>query len=88
MDRRNFLKLFGGGLVATATIQEAGMLAEFMDWMKRKPVWSFPSKSRTYDDINAITLKYVTPCLIDDFFKPTQIFWDGQKFMPLIYETR
>lgn len=32
----------GGGLVATATMAEAGFFAEFMAWLKRKPVWSFP----------------------------------------------
>jgi hypothetical protein len=34
MNRRAFL----GGLVATATMAEAGALAEFMDWLRRKPV--------------------------------------------------
>jgi hypothetical protein len=33
MNRRAFL----GGLVATATMAEAGALAEFMDWLRRKP---------------------------------------------------
>jgi hypothetical protein len=34
MNRRAFL----GGLVATATMAEAGALAEFMDWLRRKPM--------------------------------------------------
>ena len=34
----------GGGLVATATMAEVGFFAEFMAWVKRMPVWSFPPK--------------------------------------------
>jgi hypothetical protein len=44
MDRRRFLQMCGGGVVATATMAEVGFFAEFMAWLKRKPVWSFPSK--------------------------------------------
>lgn len=52
MNRRGFLKVLGGGLVASATMAEAGMLAEFMDWLKRKPAWSFPPKrAMTHDDV-------------------------------------
>ena len=42
MDRRRFLQIFGGGVVASATMAEAGFLADFMAWLKRKPVWSIP----------------------------------------------
>ena len=36
----------GGGLVATATMAEAGFFADFMAWVKRRPVWSFPTKPK------------------------------------------
>lgn len=42
MNRRSFLGLAGGGLVASATMAEVGIWAEFMSWLQRKPVWSFP----------------------------------------------
>jgi len=44
MNRRGFLKLFGGvtgGVIATATMAEAGALAEFLSWAQRSPSWSF-----------------------------------------------
>jgi len=41
ITRRGFLAL-GGGLIASATMTQAGAFAEYMDWMKRKPVFSFP----------------------------------------------
>ena len=46
MNRRDFLKLTvitSGGLVATATMAEAGFFADFLSWIKRRPVWSIPS---------------------------------------------
>ncbi len=45
MDRRRFLQMCGGGLVATATMQEVEFFAEFMAWLKRRPAWSFPNPS-------------------------------------------
>jgi len=42
ITRRSFLLLGGAGLITTATMAEAGALAEVMDWMKRKPVFSIP----------------------------------------------
>jgi hypothetical protein len=87
MDRRSFLRGFGGGLVATATMAEAGMLAEFFDWLKRKPVWSFPSKtSLSYDDLNAATMRYIVPCLHDHVFKTSPIFMKLRK-MPQLGQT-
>jgi hypothetical protein len=76
MDRRHFLRLFGGGLTATATMAEAGMLAEFLSWLKRKPVWSFPSGSGSarYLDMNAVTMKYIMPALVDNFFRDSPLF--------------
>lgn len=47
ISRRKFLAL-GGGLIASATMAEAGALAEYMDWMKRKPAFSF-APYRPYD---------------------------------------
>jgi hypothetical protein len=41
-DRRSFLKLFGGGIVASATMAEAGVIEEFLSWLRRKPTWSIP----------------------------------------------
>lgn len=38
MNRRQFLRRSGGGLVATATMAEAGLLSEFLSWLRRKPV--------------------------------------------------
>lgn len=41
MDRRRFLRMLAGGaagLTTAATMEQAGMLAEFMDWLRRKPV--------------------------------------------------
>jgi hypothetical protein len=76
MDRRSFLRVFGSGVVATATIAEAGMLAEFMSWLKRNPVWSFPSKAKslTYFDLNAATINYIVPRLADTDYKDSPIF--------------
>jgi hypothetical protein len=42
MDRRNFLRMAAGGMVATATMAEVGFWADFMVWVKRMPTWSFP----------------------------------------------
>jgi hypothetical protein len=45
LGRRDFLRIFSGaagGIAVTATMAEAGMLAEFMDWLRRAPVWSLP----------------------------------------------
>ncbi len=70
MNRRGFLKFFGGGLVATATMAEAGAFAEFMDWIRRAPAWSFPSPRYgdvTFDQINAVTLEYIR--------QPETYFW-------------
>lgn len=36
----------GGGLVATATMNEVGFFAEFMAWVKRNPVWSIPANPK------------------------------------------
>lgn len=81
MDRRQFLRMFGGaatsGLVASATMSEAGMLAEFLSWLKRKPVWSIPnprSGALTYDQITALTAKYIVPRMADEIYKPSPIF--------------
>jgi hypothetical protein len=69
MDRRKFLRVFGDGLVASATMAQAGMVAEFMDWLKRKPVWSFPSKSRGLyfvDPSSRIMVSYRPPFVAAD----------------------
>jgi hypothetical protein len=45
VNRRKFLQLAGltgGGLVASATMAEAGAFAEITSWLKRRPVWSIP----------------------------------------------
>lgn len=61
--------MFGGGLVASATMQEVGFFAEFMAWLKKKPAWSIPTPMPTYPDLWAIysaslgNLKANTPFL-------------------------
>jgi len=42
ITRRSFLALGGASLVATATMAQADALAEALDWMRRKPVFSIP----------------------------------------------
>lgn len=37
MDRRKFMGMFTGGLVATATMAEAELLADFFKWLKKGP---------------------------------------------------
>lgn len=74
MDRRGFLKFFSGGLVATATMAEAGAFAEFLDWIKRAPAFSFasPKPLPLFDLISAATLESIrTEVLFDNFFKPS-----------------
>lgn len=88
MNRRSFLRVFGGGLAATATMAEAGMLAEFLDWLKRKPAWSFPSKTRTYDDLTAATLKYITPHFYDSLLAPDPLFVKLRLPVPIIVENQ
>jgi hypothetical protein len=44
ISRRGFLAL-GGGLIASATMAQAGALAEYLDWLRRKPAWSLPSEA-------------------------------------------
>jgi len=74
MERRDFLKLFGGAtgaVVATATMAQAGMLAEFMSWLKRAPAWSFPSRTVVegvplFDGISAATLVSLRQNIIYD----------------------
>jgi hypothetical protein len=57
LSRRDFLKLGATGLVVTATMAQAGELAEYYDWLKRKPVYSFPA--RGYDPTEFIVLESV-----------------------------
>lgn len=79
MDRRGFLKSFGmatGGLVATATMPEAGMLAEFMSWVRRAPAFSFPAPRPSieplFDEISAATLKSMRSNIVfNPLFTPT-----------------
>lgn len=47
ITRRGFLGRGSGALIASATMAEAGMLAEFLDWVKRKPV-SFTAPVRDW----------------------------------------
>lgn len=58
-DRRSFLKMFGGGVVASATMVEAGMFAEFMSWLQRKPVWSIPARPQFGYHLSATQLSTV-----------------------------
>jgi hypothetical protein len=77
VNRRDFIRGFGlasGGLVATATMAEAGMLAEFMSWLKRAPVWSFPSPDKLlavptsplWNEIDAVTIDSIRENTIFD----------------------
>lgn len=43
MNRRVFLRSSAAGLVASATMAEAGAIAEFVDSIRRRPAFSFPS---------------------------------------------
>jgi hypothetical protein len=44
MDRRKFLGLLGGGLVASATMADADRLVDFLKWLKKGPTeYSFAS---------------------------------------------
>ena len=76
MDRRSFLRSFGGGVVATATMAEAGMLAELFDWLRRKPVFSIPKPPTvlTYEDLTAATQRYIVPKMVDEIYKASPIF--------------
>ena len=38
INRRGFLGLFGGGVVASATMAQAGVFSELLDFLRRKPV--------------------------------------------------
>jgi hypothetical protein len=70
MDRRGFLKLFGGvtgGVIATATMAEAGALAEFLSWVQRSPSWSFASPLSAKEKS------------IREFIRMSQIVHDGQR---------
>lgn len=42
MNRREFMRFGGAGLATSATMLEAGLLSEFIDWMRRKPSFSIP----------------------------------------------
>jgi hypothetical protein len=56
LTRRGFL--FGASaLVATATMAQADELAEYLDWLKRKPAFSFPTPG--YDPTEFIVLESV-----------------------------
>lgn len=76
MDRRSFLRLAGGltgtGLVATATMAEAGWLAEVLDWLRRRPATFVP---KYYS--HTISLDGFTEALNDGF---TDATWDGSIF--------
>jgi hypothetical protein len=53
MDRRRFLGLLGGGLVASATMAQADQLAGFMDWLKKGPTaYSFPTNIQIAEAVN------------------------------------
>jgi hypothetical protein len=42
-SRRAFLRSGSMGLIASATMAEAGAFAEFLNWISRKPAFSIPS---------------------------------------------
>lgn len=94
MNRRDFLRLGGTGLVTTATMAHAGMLAEFLDWLKRKPSWSFPSRERKlsamWDEINAATLREMRSLvtfgmLMNDNALQRAIIAHAKKLDPITY---
>jgi hypothetical protein len=70
VSRRGFLRLFGGGIAASATMAEAGMLSELLDWIRRKPVsfaaprGGWKSASLTTDDL------YDLEGVLDAAYKP------------------
>lgn len=65
MNRRSFLRLTGGGLIATATMAEAGLFAEFMDWLRRKPVWSIPANPFYSKEFSTLATIYYNRAALD-----------------------
>ena len=76
LARRQFLRLAGSGLIASATMAEVGLWAEFVDWLRRRPVWSFPTSTSefTYYDVNVVTMRYITENFVDLYFKESPVF--------------
>ncbi len=57
IDRRKFIGMFTGGLVAMATMAEAESLADFMKWLKKGPTeYSFPTKAQDWPKYQAMQL--------------------------------
>jgi hypothetical protein len=44
MDRRRFLQLVAGAGVTTATLHEAGFVADFFKWLQNPRSWFIPKK--------------------------------------------
>lgn len=53
-----------GGIVATATMAEVGFWADFMAWVKRMPVWSFPRPVTRLDSLVDLATVYYDRAMI------------------------
>jgi hypothetical protein len=76
MDRRNFLRSLLGSasaLTVTATMAEAGALAEFLEWCRRKPV-SVQVPGDPFDEINSVTLETIKGGLAKNFQNDTPFY--------------
>lgn len=79
IDRRKFLRLGGGALIASATMAEAGVVAEMLDWLKRKPAFSFPERwSASLSWYEPATLSFPSEWMLD-------IFSAGNELKPMRY---
>lgn len=100
MDRRAFLRSFGtgAGVVAAATVADVGLWADMMEWLRGpQRAYSIPARvavsgSLTYTDINAISVKYISEHIADNWFKPSPLFeairadGEGRILVPFRYE--
>ncbi len=77
MDRRKFMTMLTGGLVATATMAEADRLADFLKWIKKGPTeYSFPTKTENWKEYT-LAYSWTSNHLIfyDDSWKQVENVW-------------
>ena len=73
MDRRRFLGLLGGGLVASVTMAQADQLADFLNWLNKGPTaYSFPTDIQIVAENNLL--------FTDNHFVYTGSLWQRAEF--------
>ena len=74
MDRRRFLQLITGGGVVAAAATEMGLVAEFWQWLSKRPKWFLPKQ---------VKIKKVIPGTPFHDDLPPQLLYDAAELQRL-----